>query len=59
MLGQDTAAISALRCLKLYLERLGAGHVPTPAAAAMAGKTLLRVSEPAGPGALVLSQLLV
>ena len=50
VLGQDTAAISALRCLKLYLERLGAGHVPAPAAAAIAGKTLLRVGAWEGRG---------
>jgi pentatricopeptide repeat domain-containing protein 1 len=40
VLAQDTAAISALRCLKLYLERLGAHHMDPGAAAALAGRAL-------------------
>lgn len=35
---QDTAAISTLRCLKLFLERMGAHHLDEAAAAAMAGR---------------------
>jgi hypothetical protein len=30
-LAQDTAAISALRCLRLFLERLGGLHTPAQA----------------------------
>ncbi|KAI7837283.1 hypothetical protein COHA_008897 [Chlorella ohadii] len=38
VLVQDTAAISTLRCLKLFLERMGAHHLDEAAAAAMAGR---------------------
>lgn len=45
VLEQDTAAISTLRCLKLYLERLGAQHLDQAASIAMAGTSLHLVSE--------------
>eukprot|EP00887_Chlorella_sp_A99_P002575 scaffold6.g2575.t1 len=38
LLVQDTAAISTLRCLRLYLERQGGHHLDAAAAAALAGK---------------------
>jgi len=37
VLAQDTAAISTLRCLKLYLERLGSHHMDAASAAAVCG----------------------
>jgi pentatricopeptide repeat domain-containing protein 1 len=37
VLGQDTAAISTLRCLKLYLERLGGHSMDDKAAESLAG----------------------
>jgi pentatricopeptide repeat domain-containing protein 1 len=39
VLGQDTAAVSTLRCLKLYAERLGSGRMDASAAAAAAGRS--------------------
>jgi len=38
VLGQDTAAISTLRCLKLYLERLGGNSMDDKAAELLAGR---------------------
>jgi pentatricopeptide repeat domain-containing protein 1 len=46
VLAQDTAAISTLRCLRLFLERLGANHLDAPAAAAMAGRVAQLVRAP-------------
>ena len=43
VLNQDTAAISTLRCLKLYLERLGGHAMDKPAAAALAGRSFALV----------------
>lgn len=43
---QDTAAISTLRCLKLFLERMGAHHLDEAAAAAMAGRASKLVRAP-------------
>lgn len=47
-LPQDTAAISTLRCLKLFLERMGAHHLDEAAMAAMAGRAskLVRAATP-------------
>lgn len=45
VLGQDTAAISTLRCLKLYLERLGAHQMDEASAAAMAGRAVALVTD--------------
>lgn len=42
---QDTAAISTLRCLKLFLERMGAHHLDEAAMAAMAGRASKLVSR--------------
>ena len=43
VLGQDTAAISTLRCLKLYLERLGGHVMDKECASAMAGRAFFLV----------------
>ncbi|KAL4442119.1 hypothetical protein ABPG77_011380 [Micractinium sp. CCAP 211/92] len=45
VLSQDTAAISTLRCLKLFLERMGAHHLDGPSMAAMAGRAMQLVTE--------------
>ena len=42
---QDTAAISTLRCLKLFLERMGAHHLDPLSMASMAGRSVQLVSE--------------
>jgi len=45
ILGNDTAAISTLRCLKLYLERLGAHHMNAETAEALAGHSVCLVDD--------------
>lgn len=45
VLGNDTAAISTLRCLKLYLERLGANHVDQEWADVVTGSVYSLVDE--------------
>jgi hypothetical protein len=45
VLSQDTAAISTLRCLKLFLERMGAHHMDGPSAASLTGRASALVSE--------------
>ena len=37
VLGNDSSAISTLRCLKLYLERLGCNHLDTDTMHSVAG----------------------
>lgn len=43
VLGGDTAAISTLRCLKLYLERLGCNFLHPDTLAALAGSSFALV----------------
>lgn len=45
VLNQDTAAISTLRCLKLYLERLGGHAMDKAAAACLAGRSFALVND--------------
>ncbi|EFN58079.1 hypothetical protein CHLNCDRAFT_142374 [Chlorella variabilis] len=45
VLSQDTAAISTLRCLKLFLERMGAHHMDARSGAAMAGRAQQLVTD--------------
>jgi hypothetical protein len=45
VLGQDTAAISTLRCLKLYLERLGGNLMDDKAAESLAGRAFSLVDD--------------
>ncbi|KAL4532208.1 hypothetical protein Ndes2526B_g08827 [Nannochloris sp. 'desiccata'] len=45
VLGQDTAAISTLRCLKLYLERLGGNSMDSKAAESLAGRAFRLVDD--------------
>ena len=40
VLGNDVSAISTLRCLKLFLERLGANHLDAHTSHALAGAYL-------------------
>ncbi len=49
---QDTAAISTLRCLKLFLERMGAHHLDGPSMAAMAGRAMQLVRAHSSAGTL-------
>ncbi len=44
VLGNDTAAISTLRCLKLYLERLGCNFLAQETVHALAGSSFALVS---------------
>lgn len=46
VLGNDTAAISTLRCLKLYLERLGCNFLAQETVHALAGSSFALVSPP-------------
>lgn len=45
VLSQDTAAISTLRCLKLFLERMGAHHMDGPSAASLTGRASALVND--------------
>ena len=46
MLGNDSSAISTLRCLKLYLERLGCNHLDTDTMHSVAGAAFKLVHPP-------------
>lgn len=45
VLGSDTATISTLRCLKLYLERLGANFLDTKSVQEVAGSACALVED--------------
>lgn len=45
VLGNDTAAISTLRCLKLYLERMGCNFLAHETVQSLAGSSFALVSS--------------
>lgn len=57
VLANDSSAISTLRCLKLYLERLGCNHLDTDTMHSVAGSAFKLVSALAAHTLIALTHL--